>query len=34
MKNFEQMRKMMHQFANMPAGKMGMPGMGMPKGFR
>ncbi len=32
-RNFEQMRKMMHQFANMPAGKMGMPpGMGMPKG--
>lgn len=34
-RNFEQMRKMMHQFANMPAGKMGMPpGMNMPKGFR
>jgi signal recognition particle subunit SRP54 len=34
-RNFEQMRKMMHQFANMPAGKMGMPpGMGVPKGFR
>lgn len=30
MRNFEQMRKMMHQFANMPAGKMPMPGMGMP----
>jgi signal recognition particle subunit SRP54 len=30
-KNFNDMRKMMHQFANMPAGKMGMPpGMGMP----
>lgn len=28
-RNFEQMRKMMHQFANMPMGKMpGMPGMG------
>jgi signal recognition particle subunit SRP54 len=34
-RNFEQMRKMMHQFANMPQGKMGMPpGMNMPKGFR
>ncbi|MEZ4925952.1 MAG: signal recognition particle protein [Saprospiraceae bacterium] len=34
-RNFEQMRKMMHQFANMPAGKMNMPpGMNMPKGFR
>lgn len=36
-KNFNQMRQMMHQFANMPMGKMGMPGMmpgGMPKGFR
>lgn len=30
-RNFEQMRKMMHQFANMPAGKMPMaPGMGVP----
>ena len=27
MKNFEMMRKMMHQMANMPMGKMGMPGM-------
>jgi len=34
-RNFEQMRKMMHQFANMPQGKMGMPpGGNMPKGFR
>ncbi|GAB4494011.1 MAG: signal recognition particle protein [Saprospiraceae bacterium] len=36
-KNFEQMRKMMHQMANSPMGKMGMPpGMGMPPkgGFR
>ncbi len=34
-RNFEQMRKMMHQFANMPQGKMGMPpGMKAPKGFR
>jgi signal recognition particle subunit SRP54 len=34
-KNFNDMRKMMHQMANMPMGKMGMPpGMGMPKGFR
>ncbi|MBK8195181.1 MAG: signal recognition particle protein [Lewinellaceae bacterium] len=32
-KNFNDMRKMMHQMANMPMGKMGMPqGMGMPKG--
>ena len=33
-KNFNDMRKMMHQMANMPAGKMGMPpGMGgLPKG--
>ncbi len=30
MKNFDNMRKMMHQFANMPAGKMGIPGMGIP----
>ena len=30
-RNFEQMRKLMHQFANMPMGKMpGMPGMGLP----
>lgn len=30
-RNFEQMRKMMHQFSNMPAGKMPMPpGMGRP----
>lgn len=33
-KNFNDMRKMMHQMANMPMGKMGMPGMGIPKGFR
>jgi signal recognition particle subunit SRP54 len=36
-KNFNDMRKMMHQMANMPMGKMGMPpGMGMPGkgGFR
>ncbi|MCC7245781.1 MAG: signal recognition particle protein [Saprospiraceae bacterium] len=35
MKNFADMRKMLHQMANMPMGKMGgmgMPGMGMPKG--
>lgn len=32
-KNFNDMRKMMHQMANMPMGKMGMPGgMGLPKG--
>ncbi len=33
-KNFNDMRKMMHQMANTPMGKMGMPpgGMGMPKG--
>lgn len=30
-RNFEQMRKLMHQFTNMPMGKMpGMPGMGLP----
>jgi signal recognition particle subunit SRP54 len=33
-KNFTQMRQMMHQFSKMPAGKMGMPpgagGMGLP----
>jgi signal recognition particle subunit SRP54 len=29
-KNFNDMRKMMHQLANSPMGKMGMPGMGMP----
>lgn len=34
-KNFNDMRKMMHQMANSPMGKMGLPGMGMPpKGFR
>ena len=35
-KNFNDMRKMMHQMANTPMGKMGMPpgGMGMPKGGR
>ncbi|HOY03843.1 MAG TPA: signal recognition particle protein [Saprospiraceae bacterium] len=34
-KNFNDMRKMMHQMANMPMGKMGMPpgmGGGLPKG--
>lgn len=32
-KNFHDMRKMMHQMVNAPAGKMGMPpGMGLPKG--
>jgi signal recognition particle subunit SRP54 len=32
-KNFEQMKKMMHQMTNMPMGKMGMPpGMGARKG--
>ena len=32
-KNFTDMRKMMHKLANTPMGKMGMPpGMGMPKG--
>ncbi len=32
-KNFNDMRKMMHQMANSPGGKMGMPpGAGMPKG--
>ncbi|MBP6825993.1 MAG: signal recognition particle protein [Saprospiraceae bacterium] len=32
-KNFNDMRKMMHQLANTPMGKMGMPpGMGLPKG--
>jgi len=34
MKNFGQMRQMMHQVSKMPAGKMGMPpgagGMGLP----
>lgn len=30
-KNFNDMRKFMHQMANSPMGKMGMPGMGMPK---
>lgn len=29
-KNFNDMRKFMHQMANSPMGKMGMPGMGMP----
>ena len=29
-KNFNDMRKFMHQMANTPMGKMGMPGMGMP----
>ncbi len=35
-KNFNDMRKMMHQMANTPMGKMGMPpgGIGMPKGRR
>ncbi len=35
-KNFNDMRKMMHQMANTPMGKMGMPpaGMGLPKGGR
>lgn len=36
-KNFNDMRKFMHQMANTPMGKMGMPpgmGGGMPKGFR
>ncbi len=34
-KNFHDMRKMMHQMVNAPAGKMGMPpGMGLPKGGR
>jgi signal recognition particle subunit SRP54 len=37
-KNFDQMRKMMHQMSNMPMGRMGMPGMmpggGKMKGFR
>jgi len=35
-KNFHDMRKMMHQMVNTPMGKMGMPpgGMGMPKGRR
>jgi hypothetical protein len=28
MKNFNQMRQMMHQFSKMPAGRMGMPGGG------
>ena len=31
-KNFNDMRKMMHTMMNSPMGKMGMPGMGMPKG--
>jgi len=31
-KNFHDMRKMMHQMANSPMGKMGLPGMGAPKG--
>lgn len=31
-KNFNDMRKFMHQMANSPMGKMGMPGMGMPGG--
>lgn len=35
-KNFQDMRKMMHSMANSPMGRMGMPGMGMPQkgGFR
>jgi len=36
-KNFNDMRKVMHQMANTPMGKMGIPpgmGGGMPKGFR
>ncbi len=34
-KNFHDMRKMMHQMVNAPAGKMGMPpGVGLPKGGR
>jgi hypothetical protein len=39
-KNFNDMRKFMHQMANSPMGKFGMPGMGgmpglgMPKGRR
>ncbi len=31
-KNFHDMRKMMHQMANSPMGKMSLPGMGAPKG--